>query len=300
MNAHPSWLVIGLTMSLCVTALAMWLRFLSRARRIEDTPTTHIRSAAQGFVELEGICEPFDEPLRAPLTGTPCVWWEYRIERLDEGAKWPRGERWRSVSQATSAAPFRLRDRTGECLVEPDGATVHTSARRTWQGHTPWPNGPPSPASFILGGRARYRYTERWLPAGFPLYVMGDFRTRRAQDGLDSSNRVAQVLAAWKQDTQALVARFDDDGDGRVDADEWEGAREAARRAAAMEHRRLTRQPVVNVLSAGEARPVPFVLSLEGQAELSVALRRRALLWFCIFLGVFVITGHFVTLRLGV
>jgi hypothetical protein len=298
MNAHPSWLVIALTMSLCVTALVMWLRFLSRARRIEDTPTTPIRSAAQGSVELQGICEPFGEPLRAPLTGSACVWWEYRIERLDEG-KGSRSGRWRSVSRATSAAPFRLRDRTGECLIEPDGATVHTSARRTWQGHSPWPKRPPSPAAFVLGGRARYRYTERWLPAGFPLYAMGDFRTRRAQDGLDLSKRVTQVLAAWKQDAAALAARFDDDGNGRIDADEWEGAREAARRAAELEYRRLTRRPAVNVLSAGEARRAPFVLSLEGQDELSASLRRRALLWFCIFLGAFAATGHFIVLRLG-
>ena len=297
MSAHPGWLAAALMVGLCATALVQWWRALSRARLIENTPTTRIRSAAQGFVELEGIAEPCGEPLRAPLTGSACVWWEYRIDRLGDDGK-GRRQRWRSVYQARSPVSFRLRDRTGECVVEPDGATVYTGAERLWYGHTPWPSGPPSPVTLVLGRQARYRYTERWLPAGFPLYAMGDFCTRRAEDGFDSGGRIARMLAAWKRDMAALVTRFDDDGDGRVDADEWEAAREAARRAAAMEHRRLTGKPAVNVLSAGEKKRNPFVLSLEGQGDLAVVLRRRALLWLGIFLTSVVITGHFVIVAL--
>ncbi len=41
---------------------------------------------------------------------------------------------------------------------------------------------------------------------------------------------LAQVLAEWKQDQPALLQRFDQDGDGRIDPVEWEAARQEARR----------------------------------------------------------------------
>lgn len=42
-------------------------RLLRRARLIEDTPSSMIRSAHQGYVELQGWAEPLnDQPLNAP------------------------------------------------------------------------------------------------------------------------------------------------------------------------------------------------------------------------------------------
>jgi len=56
--------------------------FIRRARLIEDTPTAKVRSAAQGYLELIGRGKYLgDKPLVAPLTGTPCTWYSYKIER---------------------------------------------------------------------------------------------------------------------------------------------------------------------------------------------------------------------------
>lgn len=44
-------------------------RQLHRARLIEDTPTSRIRSAAQGYAELEGRAVALGDPLYAPLSG---------------------------------------------------------------------------------------------------------------------------------------------------------------------------------------------------------------------------------------
>ena len=45
---------------------------LARKRLIEDTPTSRIRSAPQGFVELAGVAGVFEgEPIIAPLTQRP-------------------------------------------------------------------------------------------------------------------------------------------------------------------------------------------------------------------------------------
>jgi len=67
-----------------------WLAFRSLhiARLIEDTPTSRIRSAAQGYVELAGRCRPLDGTQNlAPLTQRPCVWWSYRIQQKAESGQ---------------------------------------------------------------------------------------------------------------------------------------------------------------------------------------------------------------------
>ena len=61
------------------------LRWLHVARMIEDTPTSRIRSAAQGYVELGGRCRALDGTQNlAPLTQRPCVWWRCRIQQTVE------------------------------------------------------------------------------------------------------------------------------------------------------------------------------------------------------------------------
>ncbi len=60
----------------------LWKKFFQHARMMEDMPRSKIRSAAQGFVELSGIQDPLEgTPLSAPLTGSACTWWDYKIEK---------------------------------------------------------------------------------------------------------------------------------------------------------------------------------------------------------------------------
>ncbi|HEY1992361.1 MAG TPA: hypothetical protein VGH71_07845, partial [Gammaproteobacteria bacterium] len=66
----------------CLLAFFMGWRFQRRLRIIAETPKSLIRSAAQGYVELQGIARLMPgPPIVAPLTGKRCVWWSYRIER---------------------------------------------------------------------------------------------------------------------------------------------------------------------------------------------------------------------------
>ena len=64
---------------------------LRRYQAIADTPTSKIRSASQGYVELSGTIEKADspdiQPLSGPLTGLPCVWYRYSIERYRRSGK---------------------------------------------------------------------------------------------------------------------------------------------------------------------------------------------------------------------
>ena len=66
-----------------LSALAFYFAFrnLARARLIEDTPTSRVRSAHQGYVELEGEAAAMQgEPILSPLTQTACCWFRYKIE----------------------------------------------------------------------------------------------------------------------------------------------------------------------------------------------------------------------------
>ena len=76
------WLwAIGLCI-LTVVAFVVTFLFFYRARIIEDTPTSKIRSAARGYVELEGRARAFNnKPIQARLSHMPCLWYKYKIEK---------------------------------------------------------------------------------------------------------------------------------------------------------------------------------------------------------------------------
>ena len=157
-------------------ALFVAHRAWRRARLVEDTPTSLARSAAQGFVRLEGTAQPMPgEPVIAPLSRRPCIWWRYRIEERRDSGKRGRpgsGKHWQSLETDTSSAHFELVDATGAVLVDPDGAELHGTERDSWYGDTPRPQaGPPAMAGF-RGFGDRYRYTEERVEAGAFIHAV--------------------------------------------------------------------------------------------------------------------------------
>lgn len=204
---------------------AIW-RNWSRARLIEDTPTARIRSAPQGYVELEGEARLLPgPPIVAPLTGRRCVWYRYRIEHEEHtyDSKGHSRSHWRTVDSGTSEGLFELDDTTGRCVIDPDGAEVHPDDKDVWRGHSRWPSaGPPRRRGGLRFTAGDYRYTEERLLPG-PLYAVGWFESIRTADG-ELKDATAALLRHWKQDQAGLLARFDANGDGHIDAGEWERA----------------------------------------------------------------------------
>lgn len=253
------------------------LRRLGQARLLEDMPTSRIRSAAQGYVELYGVLRDGPgEPLMAPLTGMPCRWWRYRIEEYRENGK---HKSWRVVESASSEGWLALEDASGQCLINPLGAEVRPLHRQVWHGDQRHPRH--APAHGLLGsllnmGR-RYRYVEERLHAGDPLYALGEFRTSGGgRQGLDLAAAQAALVREWKQDFQGLLGRFDRDGDGRLSEQEWRLVRLAAQLEAEDRHAQASRAPEQNHLS----RPpegLPFLLSCRGEDELARTFRWQAL-----------------------
>lgn len=211
----------GLGALLC---LYLFFRALRRDRLLADTPLVHIRSAAQGYVKVTGHARPAGPaPTAAPLSQRPCVWWDFKVSREERDS---RGRmEWHTVESATSVEAFVLADDDAECLVGPVQAEVTPNVRNTWYGSESRPlSGPPPVSIALLAGP--YRYTERLIEVGTPLCVIGELRSHSETGDLAAA--LAVKLHEWKQDQQRLLARFDADHDGQLNASEWEAARSAA------------------------------------------------------------------------
>ena len=217
---------------LCTGGLLGGLYFgaarLSRARHIQNTPTARIRSAAQGYVELEGRARMMPgEKIYAPLTLTPCVWWHFEIFRKQSSHN--KRAQWTCINRSSSDDLFLLEDSTGSCIVDADGATVTPGAQYTWYGNSPRPDlGPKAGTGLLRAVFCEYRYHEAFIVAGEPLYAMGWFRSEgNRTDPQDESVSMRELLAEWKRDALKMKV-FDTNKDGRIDVTEWEAVRRMA------------------------------------------------------------------------
>ncbi len=245
-----------------VVALVVGFSGLRRSRQIEDVPTARVRSAPQGYVELIGIARMMEgEPIVAPLSHTTCCWFQYRVEKRS-------GKDWRVVQSGTSDGIFILRDETGDCVIDPEGAEVTTRHKRTWHDdghgwgghgvHARLPSLGKTADMVIeiggglldsLGGGGQYRYTESLVRDGDPLYAIGRFRSL---GGADQSSTLRDltgaVLREWKRQPDTLRERFDSNRDGLIDAGEWERARAVAEREAARGHAEILQRDQTHTL----------------------------------------------------
>lgn len=296
-GAGEFWIFTGILALASLACLGFSFHFLRKARLLEDTPTSRIRSAAQGYVELDGIGRLMDGPeITGALTGLPCLWWEYTIERkVTTGHGKHRTTHWQTIAGECSECLFLLADDTGTCVVDPDGATVIAGERDRWYGGSPrWSGPPPEPGWRRWFSSRRYRYTERRLVRTRPLYAIGWFRTEGgAGSDFNTADEVRETLAGWKRDPQAM-ARFDMDGDGEVDLVEWEDARRAAEDEVREAQLARALQPGVHVL--GRPPPHvdrPFLLSALPQATLTRRFRWAA---FALLVGFFLCGGSVASL----
>ena len=227
-------LILGVA---AAAAYSFWYAFKAwrENRTIADTPTSHVRSAAQGYVQFSGHGLPMtDKDNRAPLSGIPCAWWRYKIE---ERSRSGRNRGWTTIQSDTSALPFVLDDGTGQCVVDPRGAEVFPSEKDVWYGDTEWPEihlpkgqGLVGQLGDFLTSWGRYRYTECRILPHEPLYALGAYRSSAALGEENPEEAVATLLRAWKQDQKSLLERFDANHDGVLDSAEWEHARAEAHR----------------------------------------------------------------------
>jgi hypothetical protein len=95
-------------------------QLLARKRLLLNTPTSKIRSASMGLVEVSGLATgPYTLP--APITGKSCYLYRTTAWQQHESGK---NRDWVKVAEETLHVPFFLDDSTGKLLVEPHGAEL--------------------------------------------------------------------------------------------------------------------------------------------------------------------------------
>ena len=126
------WMVASILILLTIFGFAGAFYFFMRKRIMEDTPTSKIRSAAQGYVELDGVGDLLEgPPIIAPLTGATCTWYSYKIEQHRRSGK---NSHWSTIEKGTSEDLFLIIDDTGQCIVDPEGASVTPAEKDVWYG----------------------------------------------------------------------------------------------------------------------------------------------------------------------
>jgi hypothetical protein len=157
-------------------------------QKIANTPTSKVRSAAAGLVELFGkaVCK---EGLSSPISKVRCVYWLISAEYYDT-----TGERseWRTFMTRKSDSRFFLEDDTGKMLVDPKMAQFNIPADFRSAGHLgqkgflgapqnqldsrvlAWIEADAS-AKVAFGnmGHHELRVTESYIAEGDPLFVLG-------------------------------------------------------------------------------------------------------------------------------
>lgn len=256
----------SLGMFVCVAlmvplSLVAWTSAYRRARAVDDTPTSKVASAAQGYSELIGSGRPLaGTPLLSPLNQLPCLWYRYTVERKDSENKWVQ------ESKGESDASFILDDGTGECLIDPEGAEMLVTKKDTW----------------MQGDR---RYTQWLLIERQRIYALGQFATRGSVDlDLSVAEDVKQLLAEWKTRPAELMQRFDLDRNGQLDLKEWELARAQAKREVLANHRELRASAELNVLHLPDDGRLYLISDMEPD---SLAGKYRWWSWFhiAVFFG---------------
>jgi E3 Ubiquitin ligase len=279
--SHPPPYALIALAAAALALLALW-RFLARLRRdrlVADTPHVRIRSAAQGYVKVQGRAQPAGPaPTPAPLSGLPCVWWSYEIAHEERDSKGNR--RWQTTDSRSSVEPFALTDDDeARCLVGPVKAEITPTVRHVWYGATSWPmTGPPDDSGMgMLLRLGSWRYTERLLSVGARVCVLGEFRSHSEVGDLNAATTAK--LHEWKQDQQALLARFDLDHDGKLSDAEWQAAREAAARESQTQalESSISRESVIAEPVNGE----PFLIA----PLTDTALERREKLYAGLYLA---------------
>ena len=233
-----------------------------RARAIADVATSRIGSAAQGYVEVVGRARAdTSELILSPYSHIACIWYRYHVYTRDN----PRSE-WREIDRGASSTTFELSDGSGACRVDPERAEVIAPERR-------------------VSYRGDDKLVEEMLFAGVQIYVLGEFATvHGAHAALSVSEDVGALLATWKQDPVQLKKRFDLDGDGQIDLQEWELARRLATRTVEQQHRELRQLGELNLMRAPANGRMFLISTLSPQQ-----LRRRYLWWSAFHLAVAVV-----------
>ncbi|MFL0797850.1 MAG: LemA family protein [Cellvibrionaceae bacterium] len=146
-----------------IVAFGAWFAFLFiRVKRIlENLPTSKTVGVTYGLAEIAGILreENKENLLKGPVSNRECCWYHYLVEERRGSGK---NTRWVTIEDRIEKQPFYCEDDEGRLRVFPSKAEIissHTHKQRV----------------------GRYRYTEKRLSPGDPLFVLGKAATDKSR-----------------------------------------------------------------------------------------------------------------------
>lgn len=300
MAADDYWGMLIFMLIASVAGLIATFLFFHRARIIEDTPTSKIKSAAQGYVELEGtVLKLPGTTLLAKLTQTPCVWYSYEIERYVGG----KNDSWVTEEKDESVYHFIIEDDTGKCLVNPVGAAITPEYKYIWYGSSHYPAAGSAPRESTglfhvsVGISGKYRYTEKRIHDSDMLYALGDFKTFKHIGQVPSLNTAySEEIRRLKADRIKLHAEYDKNKDGKIDMQEWGQARNEVLKSL-QENYVDDSEQALHVMDKPKERRHPYLLSAFEQDELTGKYKMYSWAALAVFFTAGITATYMITAR---
>ena len=272
-----------------ITLLAIFIGFVfyrlfktyHRLRFINDTPTSRIASAAQGYVELKGLGELMPGPvITSPFSQRRCLWYQCIIEKRSNRLK---HSYWEEESNLISDQLFMLVDDSGTCIIIPDGARVIPSEEKIWYGNSHYlKSGYLRNSSYLFHflGFGNYRFTERLITVAEPLYVLGQFKSIRKTINPETLKIQTEALInTWKKNPETYLRQFDLDKNDKIQRAEWKLISQYARNKIRSE-REAT---VHHTIQKPDERNQPFVISAVSEKQLLNKKRKYLVLYSILF-----------------
>ena len=195
--------VLSALILIALISFYIFFRNWKQLRFIEDTPTAKLRSAHQGYIEVEGKGYPIhDQLIYAPLSNHQCIWYHSLIEYQETFLHKGRSQaRWNIIYQNVSNQQFMLSDGTNSCLVDPDGAKIQSDIKLVWYGNTEWPTTTQilESQSILNIGSKHYRYQERLILPRQSLYIIGQFKTLPSHTNQSVREMMRNLIDNWKK-----------------------------------------------------------------------------------------------------
>lgn len=169
------WAAVG-----AIAGVFLFLRGFSmlRCKRlILNTPSSRIRSASMGLVEISGTAKG-PQTVRAGITGDACYYYRAIAWQLRQSGK---NSEWKKVADESLYVPFFVEDATGDALVDPQGAEldIHCDFKDEL-GSSFFGGGDMMPENvnafllrYGLSGSEKTRLEEYCIKPGDPLFVLG-------------------------------------------------------------------------------------------------------------------------------
>jgi len=119
-TSEDAWIIALLGALAGIYLFFRGFRVLQRRRLIRDTPTSKIRSASIGLVEVSGLATgPYI--MKAPITNLPCYYYRSMVWQWKQAGK---NKEWVKIIDESLHLPCYLDDNTGRVLVNPQGAEL--------------------------------------------------------------------------------------------------------------------------------------------------------------------------------